>query len=97
MILLATTSVTFRTDEETKRQATAIFADLGMDMTTGVNVLLRALVREKGFPFAVTLESTAAYRSWMKSELAKSWARRNDPSTQRYTSEEVWKQLGIDS
>jgi len=94
---LANTSITFRTDEEIKRQANAIFADLGMDMTTGVNVLLRALVREKGFPFPVALEPNAEYREWMKQELAKSWERRNDPGVKRYTPEEVWRELGLES
>ena len=86
---MASTSITVRTDEDVKRQAAAIFADLGMDMTTGVNVLLRALVRERGFPFAVTLEPDAEYREWIKQELQKSWERRSNPNAKWYTSEEI--------
>ena len=86
--MLATTSITFRTDDEIKRQAVSLFNDLGMDMSTGVNVLLRAFVREKGFPFAVTVGPSAEYISWMKAELDKSWEERNDPNTKWYSLDE---------
>ena len=86
---MASASITIRTDEDIKRQAGEIFADLGMDMTTGVNVLLRALVREKGFPFAVSLESDAEYRQRIKQELQNSWERRSDTNTKWYTTEEI--------
>jgi len=54
---LASASITFRTDDEIKRQASAVFAKLGMDMSTGMNVFLRAIVQEQGFPFSITLNS----------------------------------------
>ena len=87
--MLANTSITFRIDEEIKRQAAAVFSDLGMDMSTGINVLLRVIVREQGFPFAVTLEPDAEYREWIKQELNKSYERSNDPNAKWYTTEEI--------
>ena len=94
--MMAATSITFRTDAEIKRQATSIFNDLGMDMSTGVNVMLRALVRENGFPFAITLEPSTEYSEWMRQELQKSWETRKDPNRKRYSTDEVWNKLGLD-
>ena len=93
---MAATSITFRTDAEIKRQATSIFNDLGMDMSTGVNVMLRALVRENGFPFILSLEPSTEYSEWMKQELQKSWETRKDPTRKKYSADEVWNKLGFD-
>ena len=93
MVILAATSITFRTDSEIKHRAISIFNELGMDMSTGVNVLLRALVRENGFPFAVSLEPSAEYNEWMKQELQKSWETRKDPNRESYSADEVWNKL----
>ncbi len=49
------TSMTIRMNKEVKQQAQKIFSDLGMDMTTAINVFLRQAIFYKGFPFAVTL------------------------------------------
>lgn len=51
------TSMTIRTDKEVKRQAQQIFSDLGMDMSTAVNVFLRQTIIHHGLPFALTLET----------------------------------------
>ena len=87
--MMASTSITFRTDDEIKRQAAAVFTNLGMDMSTGINILLRAIVREQGFPFAVTLGPDAEYREWMKQELQKSWEYSKDPNAVWNTPEEI--------
>jgi len=86
--ILASASITIRTDDEIKRQASAVFAQLGMDMSTGINVLLRAIVRDQGFSFPITLEPDAEYREWMKRELQKSWEERSDPNTKWYSMDE---------
>ena len=44
------TSMTIRMNKEVKQQAQQIFAELGMDMTTAVNVFLRQAIRSQGFP-----------------------------------------------
>ncbi len=50
------TSMTIRTNKEIKQQAQKIFSDLGIDMSTAVNVFLRQVIRYRGFPFELTLE-----------------------------------------
>ena len=37
---MSTTTMTIRTDKEVKFQAQQIFSELGMDMTTAINVFL---------------------------------------------------------
>ncbi|MBP3360035.1 MAG: type II toxin-antitoxin system RelB/DinJ family antitoxin [Clostridia bacterium] len=51
------TSMTIRTDKEIKQQAQKIFSELGVDMSTAVNVFLRQAIKYQGFPFDVTLET----------------------------------------
>ncbi len=41
-------------DSEVKAQAQVLFADLGMDLSTAVNVFLRQAIRENGMPFEIT-------------------------------------------
>jgi len=52
--------MTIRMSREVKQHAQQIFTDLGMDMTTAINIFLRQAVRHKGFPFEVTLKTPNA-------------------------------------
>ena len=50
------TSMTIRMNREVKQQAQELFATLGMDMTTAINVFLRKAINFGGFPFNVTVD-----------------------------------------
>ena len=58
------TNLNIRTDSEIKAAADKIFAALGLDMSTAVNIFLRQAIRQGGLPFEVKLdipnETTAA-------------------------------------
>ena len=41
-------------DAETKAKAQVMLADLGMDLSTAVNIFLRQMLYEGGIPFAIT-------------------------------------------
>ena len=45
------TNLNIRTDKEIKNQAEKIFNELGLNMTTAINMFLRTVVREYGIPF----------------------------------------------
>ena len=47
-------NVTLRVDEDLKKQAEALFYELGMNLTTAFNVFLRQSVREQQIPFQVS-------------------------------------------
>lgn len=43
-------------DAETKAQAQIMLADLGMDLSTAVNIFLKQMLYEGGIPFSITRE-----------------------------------------
>ena len=45
---MATTNLNIRTDKEVKDKAEEIFSELGLNMTTAVNIFLRTAIREHG-------------------------------------------------
>ena len=54
VITMKSVNVTFRVDEEIKKQADALFSELGMSLSTAFNIFLRQAIREQGLPFVVT-------------------------------------------
>ena len=42
---MATTNLNIRTDKEVKDKAEEIFSELGLNMTTAVNIFLRTAIR----------------------------------------------------
>ena len=47
-------NVTLRVDEDLKRQADALFSELGLNLTTAFNIFLRQSVREQQIPFQIS-------------------------------------------
>lgn len=80
---MATTNLNIRTDKEIKDQAEQIFAELGITMSTAVNIFLRTAVREHGIPFALKIDvpndTTAAAIEEGRKML-------KDPTAPRYSS-----------
>jgi DNA-damage-inducible protein J len=54
--MMATTSITIRMDEELKKQAEALFNDLGMNLTTAFTVFAKAAVRTQRIPFELSAD-----------------------------------------
>ena len=52
-----TSNMNIRMDKDVKEQAQRIFSQLGMDMTTAVNVFLRQVIRNNGLPFELRLDT----------------------------------------
>lgn len=55
-ITMATTNVTLRIDQDTKREADQLFGSLGLNFTTAVNMFLKKAIRERSIPFDVSVE-----------------------------------------
>ena len=53
---MATTNLNIRTEKDIKEQAELIFSELGLNMTTAINMFLRTAIREQGIPFALKLD-----------------------------------------
>ena len=52
---MESTNLNIRTDKEVKIAAEKIFEELGLNMTTAVNIFLRQTIRENGIPFELKL------------------------------------------
>ena len=53
---MATATVSFRMDEDTKRSMDEICKELGMTMTTAFTLFANKVVRERRIPFEVALD-----------------------------------------
>lgn len=51
-----TTNFSVRMDSDIKKQCEMLYGELGMNLTTAINVFLRQSLRVGGFPFDVRLE-----------------------------------------
>lgn len=51
-----TTNFSVRMDSDIKKQCETLYSELGMNLTTAINVFLRQSLRVGGFPFDVKLE-----------------------------------------
>lgn len=50
-----TTNINIRMNTELKKQAEALFGELGMNLTTAFNIFIRQSLRQGGIPFTVSL------------------------------------------
>ena len=85
---MSATNLNIRTDKDVKEQAEQIFAELGLNMTTAVNLFLRTAIRKHGIPFDLFLdvpnETTIAAIEEGKRLL-------NDPNSPKYSNMEDLK------
>ncbi len=80
---MATTSLNIRIGKETKKQAEAIFNELGLNRTAAINIFLRASIREHGIPFDLRVENPNSATIAAIEEGKKLVA---DPSAKRYST-----------
>ena len=52
---MTSTNLNIRTDKAVKEEADRIFSELGLNMTTAINMFLRTTIREHGIPFSLKL------------------------------------------
>ncbi|MBQ9047030.1 MAG: type II toxin-antitoxin system RelB/DinJ family antitoxin [Solobacterium sp.] len=53
---MTTTNLNIRIDKDINNQADLIFSELGLNMTTAINIFLRTTIRENGIPFELKLD-----------------------------------------
>lgn len=54
---MSTVNLNIRTDKEIKEKAENIFQELGLNMTTAINMFLRTSIRENGIPFDLKIDA----------------------------------------
>ncbi len=55
---MGTVNYTLRLDEADKQSAEQVFSQLGLTMSAGFNVYVKAVVRQKKIPFELSLASS---------------------------------------
>ena len=86
-------SVSFRIDTDLKNKADALFASLGLNMTTAFNMFLRQSVREGRIPFEATINVP---NSDTIASMIEALQLENDPNTVTYDVESALKELKND-
>lgn len=56
---MAQTNVNIRMDEDVKQQADKLFKELGLNMTTAVNVFVKQAIRQGRIPFVISAAPNA--------------------------------------
>ena len=80
---MATVPTQVRIDEELKKQSMELFAQLGIDMSSAMNMFLKQCVMRGGLPFAVEIPQ---YRSEVLEAIEEARRISKDPNTKRYGS-----------
>ena len=80
---MATTPTQVRIDADIKKEATALFSSLGLDMSGAVNLFLHQCVLRGGLPFTVELPQ---YSDKTLSAMAEAKRISRDPDVKGYTS-----------
>ena len=57
---MAKVSTCISLDADVKRQAQELFSDLGLDLSTAINIFLKQSIRDEGFPFEIRRETPNA-------------------------------------
>lgn len=88
---MATTPTQIRIDEELKKQAVELFGQLGIDMSSAVNMFLKQSVLRGGLPFSVELPQ---YKPEVIEAMEEAKRISRDPNTKTYTDvKQMFKEI----
>ncbi len=85
---MATAPTQIRIDADVKKEATALFSSLGLDMSGAVNMFLHQCVLRGGLPFAVEMPQ---YSRQTLDAMAEARHISRDPDVKGYSSMEELK------
>ena len=94
--MLSTARISVNIDGEIKQNAQRILSEIGMDLTTAIELLLRAIIREEKIPFELrTYKSYRGemYRQFVHATLEESKLEAADPNTERLSHSDVMTML----
>lgn len=92
---MSTTNINIRVDNELKKEAESLFDDLGLTMSSAINMFLKSAVANDGIPFTI---SRKKLNSTTKAALAEYDEMKKNPSKyKRYDSfAEILKEVEND-
>ncbi|HBA68542.1 MAG TPA: type II toxin-antitoxin system antitoxin, RelB/DinJ family [Lachnospiraceae bacterium] len=80
---MATVQTQIRIDEDVKKQAAELFNQLGLDMSSAVNIFLRQAIMRGGLPFSVEIPK---FKQEVIDAMEEAKQTSRDPNTKRYSS-----------
>lgn len=80
---MATVPTQVRIDENLKKQATELFSQLGIDMSSAMNIFLKQCVMRGGLPFEVVIPQ---YKPEVIEAMEEAKRISKDSNAKRYTS-----------
>lgn len=80
---MATVQTQIRIEEDVKKQAVELFNQLGIDMSSAVNMFLRQSIMRGGLPFSVEIPR---YKPEVLEAMEEAKRISRDPNTKRYNS-----------
>jgi DNA-damage-inducible protein J len=87
---MATAPTQIRIDADIKKQAIVLFENLGLDMSTAVNLFLHQCVLRGGLPFAIEIP---AFKQTTLDAMAEAKRISRDPDVKGYTDMESLKSV----
>ena len=93
---MSTARISVNVNEEIKKDAQRILSEIGMDLTTAIELLLRTIVREERIPFDLRTEKSyreEVRRQYIISELHKSKIEAEHPDAKWLSHSEVMTKL----
>ncbi len=90
------TRISINIDENIKHNAQQLFGEMGLDMTTAIDLFLRAALIEKRLPFEIRTEQAyreSVHNAYINAELDKSMTEAADPKTEWLSHEEMKTRL----
>lgn len=67
---MANVNVTIRMDQELKKKAEELFDELGLNLSSAINIFIRQAVREQRIPFSITKKENIQYADSKQYEAA---------------------------
>lgn len=84
----ATTNFSVCMDSDIKQQCETLYGELGLNLTTAINVFLRQSLRVGGFPFEVRMEAPNNPNKETIAAMLEAERIAHDPSVKRYSDVE---------
>jgi DNA-damage-inducible protein J len=91
---MSQTNINIRMDEDLKKAAEILFANLGLNMSTAFNMFVRQAVRQEGIPFEVTMKTEdSAFREKVNRKLEESKEYAKQPDAVKYSKQDFFEKV----
>jgi DNA-damage-inducible protein J len=100
-IMGMSTTVQFRTDTDMKQGAIRICEEMGMSLSTAMQLFIKELNRRNGMPFIITAntdtveEKEEGYDEWLRARLESTIKKLDSGEMKTYTTDEVRARLKV--